>query len=74
MTDNVVNLPCVTTHNLPPRRVIDAAGNADLEGVVVLGWGKDGEPYFASSIADGGSILLLWELCKKKLFEMAEAP
>lgn len=70
---NVVNLPCVTTHNLSPERVLDAAKQAYLEGVVVLGWEKGGAPYFASSIADGGDVMWLMELCKKRLLEIVEA-
>lgn len=69
----VVNLPCITTHNLSPERVLSAALEADLEGVVVLGYTKDGEAYFASSYADGGSVMWLMELMKRELLKIADA-
>ena len=69
---NVINLPCITRLNLPPERILEAAGNADLESVVVMGWAKDGEAYFASSLADGGNVMWLMELCKQRLLKIAE--
>jgi hypothetical protein len=68
----VVNLPCITTLNLPPERVLEGALKADLAGVVVLGYTKDGEPYFASTYADGGDVMWLMELCKRMLLDTAE--
>jgi coenzyme F420-reducing hydrogenase delta subunit len=67
---NVVNLPCVTRLDLPPERVLQAALEAGLEGVVVMGY-KDGEPYFASTYADGGNVMWLMELLKAKLLKIA---
>lgn len=69
MTDNVVNLPVRTKLDLPPERVLDAAKDADLDGCFVIGRTKDGDLYFASSIADGGDILWLWEKAKPLLME-----
>jgi len=42
-----------------------------MEGVVIMGWDKDGEEYFASSYADGGTVLWLAERMKKLLMEVA---
>lgn len=64
----VVALPCVTNMAIPPERVLEAAiQEGNLDGVVVMGYTKDGETYFASSYADGGTVLWLWELLKVRL-------
>lgn len=62
----VVPLNNVTRLDLPPDRVLAAAEGA-LESVVIMGWDKEGECYFASSIADGGTVLWLMEKLKLKL-------
>jgi len=64
----VINLPCVTSLNLPPNRILQGAWSK-LEGVVLIGWDKHGDFYFASSIADGGDVLWLLEKAKKELLE-----
>lgn len=43
-------LGTLTTLNIPPDRVLDAA-KGQLEEVLVLGWDKNGEPYVATSMA-----------------------
>ena len=58
MTAKIIPLGCITRLDLPADRVIDALREADLEGVVVMGYRKEeagGELYFASSYANGGS-------------------
>lgn len=68
MTNNVVPLGNVTHLDLPPDRVLeDAVGK--LEGVVIVAWDKEGEEYFASSIAAGDEVMWLLERCKQKLLE-----
>ena len=64
----VIQLGCVTRLDLPADRVLEGA-MGDLESVVLLGYTKDGEEYFASSIADGGDVLWLLEKCKQALFD-----
>jgi hypothetical protein len=59
----VVNLPCVTRLDLPPDRVLEAA-IGELSGVVVIGYTKEGQHYFATTYADGGDALWLIEKCK----------
>lgn len=66
---NVIILDIVTRHDIPANRVLTKSMSADLEGAVVMGWTKDGNVYFASSYADGGDVLWLMELLKKRLFE-----
>lgn len=66
---NVVGFTGITRLDIDPDRVLGAAAG-QLEGVVVLGLTKDGEEeYFASSYADGGTVVWLLERCKKKLLE-----
>tara|TARA_R110002167_G_scaffold42512_10_gene129145 strand:+ start:325 stop:543 length:219 start_codon:yes stop_codon:yes gene_type:complete len=67
----VVVLPVVTSLDCDPERVLSAA-QGKLESVVIMGWDKDGDEYFASSIADGGTCVWLAERLKKKLLEAAD--
>lgn len=72
MTDKVVDLDCVTRLDLPSERVLQKAIDAAVQEVVVIGYDKDGEFYFASSKADGGDVLWLLEQAKKRLMEICE--
>ena len=65
MAVKVLPLNNVTRLDLPPERVLAAI--PDLEGVVIMGYDKDGDEYFASSYADGGTCLWLLERCKLRL-------
>lgn len=55
----VVNLWCVTRLDLPPNRILESAIDK-LESVVIIGYDKDGQEYFASSIADGAEVASRW--------------
>lgn len=66
---NVIPLGMVTRLDIPVERVLDAAKDR-LDKVVVLGWDKEGELYFASTFADGGDVLWLLEKCKQALMEV----
>lgn len=66
---NVIRFNGVTRLNVEPDVVLEAAIGA-LDGVVVLGYSKAGEEYFASSYADGGDVLWLLERLKKQLLEV----
>ena len=68
---NVVNLGCITKLNLPVDRVLDEAKDR-LEGVVIIGYDKDGEEYFASTYADGADVLWLLERAKHELMHVAK--
>jgi len=72
MTDNVVILPVITRLEIPAERVLNAAIEEGVKEVVIVGYDKDGEFYFASSKADGGQVMWLFELAKKKLLEIAD--
>lgn len=70
---DVVLFRGITRLDLPADRVLmDAAENGDLDGVVIIGATKDGGEYFASSIADGGTVLWLMERFKTKLLAVPE--
>ena len=72
MTENVIPLGGVTRLDIPTDRVLEAAKGHCSEGVIVIGWDDDGSLYFASSMADGGEVLWLLEMCKKRLLEEGE--
>jgi hypothetical protein len=66
----VINLPCITRLDLTANRVLQSAIEADLEGVVLMGYTKDGEHYFCSSYADGGTCLWLIEKLKQEIMDV----
>jgi hypothetical protein len=69
--DNVIPLGNVTRLDLPVDRVLEAA-MGQLEGVVLIGYDKDGEEYFASTYADGGTVNWLLDRCKIKLLKVPD--
>ena len=56
----------ITQLDFPPDRILEKA-MGELEGVVILGYDKENREYFASSYADGGTVLWLMERCKNRL-------
>jgi hypothetical protein len=46
--DNVVVLDVLTTINLPPERILNAALEADLAALVIVGYDKNGQYYFTA--------------------------
>ena len=54
----VVELNCETTLELPPDRVLGAAVDK-LNQVLVLGYDKEGDEYFATSMTNKAEILWL---------------
>jgi len=65
MSNNVIDLPVITRLNLDPDRVLNKA-IGELKDVIIIGYDKDGNEYFASSIADGGDVVWLIERMKLK--------
>lgn len=61
----------VTSLDLPPDQVLEQATD-HLESVIVIGYTKEGEEYFCSSLADGGEVLWLLERFKKQLLDIGE--
>jgi len=64
----LIHLNNLTRIDLPANRVLEGAIDK-LDGVVIAGYTKDGEHWFASSYADGGTALWLIEKLKQKLME-----
>ena len=58
----------ITTLNFEPDVILENL-KGKLEGFVVLGWDKENEEFFASTYADGGTVLWLMERLKIKLLE-----
>ena len=67
----VVTLPCITTLDIPADRVLQAAVGK-LDHVVIIGYDKDGEEYFAANFSDGGEVLWHMERAKMKLLRQAD--
>lgn len=65
--ESVTVLGMPTRLDLDPQRVLAAAAERGLERVVLAGYTKDGEEYFASSVADGGDALWLLKRCERAL-------
>ncbi|GJE00554.1 hypothetical protein [Methylobacterium isbiliense] len=67
---NVAAVRVLTRLDMTPARTLAQAQDADLTEVVVIGFDEAGDPFFASSRADGGAVLWLLELAKKALMEV----
>ena len=65
----IIKFTGITKLDLPVDRVLDAAKET-LDGVVIMGYTTDGEEYFASTYADGSTVLWLAERMKKMLLEV----
>jgi hypothetical protein len=66
MSGIVIDLPVITRLNIDPDRVLNRAVG-ECETVIVFGYTHAGEEYFASSVADGGTVLWLLERMKKQI-------
>ncbi len=66
---DIIQLDLFTKTDISPDRVLEAAAGK-LDKVVICGHDKDGEIYFASSTADGPSVLWLLERCKRDLLDI----
>lgn len=73
MTAEIHNLNCITRLDIVADRVLQAAIDSKLQGVIVAGWDEEGNLYCASSYADGGDALWLVEKFKLKLLEVTES-
>jgi hypothetical protein len=69
VTGKVIEFTGITRLDLPADRVLEN-NKGQLEGVVILGYDKEGNEFFASSYADSGTVLWLLERCKKQLLEI----
>lgn len=67
MSAEIIELDIVTKLDLPAERILRKATEKDLDAVVVIGWDKDEEFYFASSYADGPEVLWLLAMAQRNL-------
>ena len=66
---NVILFNGITKLDLDPDMVLENS-KGKLEGVILIGYDKDGEEYFASTYADGGEVLWLIERMKLRLLNV----
>ncbi len=59
----------ITRLDLQPDQILENT-KGTLEGVLIIGFDKDGKEYFASSYADGGTCLWLLERAKQRLMDI----
>lgn len=64
---NVLPFTGKTRLDMPAQAVVDEAEKVQLKDIVVMGWTKEGKPYFCSSMADGADVLWLLEQIKLDL-------
>ena len=64
----IIPIGGITKLDMPADKILEQA-KGELEGVVLIGFDKNGEVYAASSYADGGNVLWLLEVCKQKMFD-----
>lgn len=55
MSAEVLQFTGITTLDIDPAQILDAAKSAGLDEVVICGVDANGNEYFASSVADAGS-------------------
>lgn len=69
---NVVDFTGITRLDLDPERVLAKAAG-QLASVIVVGFDKDGEEFFASSVSDGGEALWILQRACHKLLSLPDA-
>jgi hypothetical protein len=68
---NVIPFRGITRLDLDPDIVLENT-KGTLEGLIICGYDKDGEEYFASTYADNKGVLWLLERMKLRLLTVAE--
>lgn len=72
MSAEVLEFDGITRLDIPAERIIAKAQEAGLVDVVIIGHTADGHEYFASSKADGGSVLWMMGRAKMALLNIAD--
>ena len=62
----------ITKLDLDVDMVLEQA-KGKMDGLVILGYTKDGQEYYASSYADGGTVNWLLDRCKLRLIQIPDA-
>lgn len=60
----------ITKLDLPPDRVLENNIGLGHDGIIIMGYDKDGQEFFASTYADGGTVLWLMERLKLRLLNV----
>jgi hypothetical protein len=63
---NVIQFRGVTRLDLDPDATLEGC-KGQLDRFVLIGYDKDGEWFFSSTMGDGGDVLWLLEILKQKL-------
>lgn len=71
MTAKVIPFNGITRLDLTPDIILENL-KGKFEGFVIAGLTAEGEEFFASTYADGGTALWLLERCKKQLLEVVD--
>ncbi len=66
---DIIDIGCITYLDMPADKIFENA-IGKLDSVVIMGYDKEDKEVFASSLANGGSILWLLEQCKLKLLKV----
>lgn len=69
---NVETLRIVTPLSVSPSRILADAMEAGMSEVVVIGFDRDNEEYFAASEADAGAVLYHLERAKLRLLRVVD--
>lgn len=64
---NILRFPRPANADIPPEQVLLDSISRNLTDCIVIGRTKEGDLFFAGSMADGGDALWLMELAKKDL-------
>jgi len=70
---DIYNFTGITTHKIPPEKLLEEALGHDLDTVVLLGYTKKGDEYFCCSTPDGGEVVWLLERAKFELMRMGDS-
>lgn len=71
MSNVVIPFRGITKLDLDPDVILDDL-KGQVQGFVLMGWTAEGEEFFSSTYADGGTVLWLMERCKRKLLADTE--
>lgn len=71
MTAEIVDFTGITTLDIDSDRILQSA-IGKMDQVLLIGWDKDGQEYFASSVSDGGTVLWHMERAKLQLLRKAD--
>lgn len=72
LADNISMFPGITPNDYDANIMLEAATRAELDNVIIIGWDKNGDMFFSSSMGDGPECLWLIEKAKKSLLEAGE--